>query len=75
MHVGEHLIHIQRVGKRMPNNHLRVRLNYISEARRDQLTTASSDAYAPVLQTPMFEMPDEDVFAPLEEADSVARSA
>lgn len=75
MHVGEHLIHIQRVGKRMPNNHLRVRLNYISEARRDQLTTASSDTYAPVLQTPMFEMPDEDVFATLEEADSVARTA
>lgn len=75
MHVGEHLIHIQRVGKRMPNDHLRVRLNYISEARRDQLTTASSDTYAIAMQTPMFEMPDEDVFATLEEADSVARAS
>lgn len=75
MHIGDHLIHIQRVGKRMPNNHLRVRLNYISEARRDQLTAASSETYASAPQTPMFEMPEEDVFATLEEADSVARTA
>lgn len=75
MHVGEHLIHIQRVGKRMPNNHMRVRLNYISEARRDQLTTASSKMYASALQTPMFEMPQDDVFATLEEADIVARES
>lgn len=75
MHVGEHLIHIQRVGKRMPNNHLRVRLNYISEARRDQLTTSSSETYASARQTPMFEMPQDDVFATLDEASSAARAA
>lgn len=75
MHLGDHLIHVQRVGMKMPNDHLRVRLNYISEARRDQLTTASSDVYAATPHPPLFEIPDEDVFATLEEADGAARSS
>ncbi|MFF0911514.1 hypothetical protein ACFWZW_12550 [Microbacterium enclense] len=60
---------------KMPNDHRRVRLNYISEARRDQLTTASSDAYTATPHPPLFEMPDEDVFATVEEADDAARSS
>ncbi len=59
----------------MPNNHLRVRLNYISEARRDQLTDASSDAFASPPPTPLFELPQDDIFATLEEADDIARSS
>ena len=75
MHVGGHLIHIQRVGKRMPNDHLRVRLPYLSDGRRDQLNDASNDAYAAAAAPSLFEMPqEEDVFATLEEANEVARA-
>lgn len=74
MHLGDNLIHIQRVGKKMPNNHLRVRLNYLSEARRDQLTEASSDMYATMPPMPLFQLPEDDAFASLEEADAASRS-
>jgi hypothetical protein len=58
MHLGKHLIHVQRVGARMPQNHHRVRLNHISEARRDSFNKASSTTYAPVANAVLFELAD-----------------
>lgn len=46
MHVGPHLIHVQRVGAQMPKNNLRVRLKSLSEARRERFEKASSDTYS-----------------------------
>lgn len=59
MHLGPHLIHVQRVGAQMPRNHLRVRLNSLSEARRDRFEKASSDTYAQRPPT-LFDLPTED---------------
>jgi hypothetical protein len=44
--VGEALVFPHRVGKQMPRNHLRVRLNYLPESRRDLLTRTSNHKYA-----------------------------
>lgn len=60
MHLGKHLIHVQRVGPRMPQNHLRVRLSYISESRRESFDQASSKKYAPAQEATLFDMADHD---------------
>lgn len=56
MHLGPHLIHVQRVGARMPRNNLRVRLKSLSEARRERFEKASSDTYAERHPT-LFDLP------------------
>lgn len=43
--VGDALIFPQRVGKQMPRNHRRVRLNYLPESRRELLTKTSNRKY------------------------------
>lgn len=58
MHLGKHLIHVQRVGARMPQNHRRVRLSYISEARRESFDQASGTPYAPAAEPALFEIAD-----------------
>lgn len=60
MHLRNHLIHVQRVGLRMPQNHLRVRLSYISESRRESFDKASSTTYAPAQEATLFELADHD---------------
>lgn len=44
--LGDALIFPHRVGKYMPRNHHRVRLNYLSEARRELLEATSNVKYA-----------------------------
>lgn len=43
--VGEALVFPHRVGKQMPRNHLRVRLNYLPDSRRELLTHTSNRKY------------------------------
>ncbi len=45
--VGDALIFPHRVGKWMPRNHLRIRLNYLPDTRRELLTKASNAKYLP----------------------------
>lgn len=68
MHLGNHLIHVQRVGSKMPRNHLRVRLSYLSESRRDSFARASNDKYAQPPAVPLFTLPSDDALATLDEA-------
>lgn len=60
MHLGKHLIHVQRVGSRMPQNNRRVRLSYISEARRESFDRASSTKYALAQEATLFDLVDSD---------------
>lgn len=43
--LGDALIFPLRVGKQMPRNHRRIRLNYLSESRRELLAQASNTKY------------------------------
>lgn len=54
MFVGGALIFPHRVGKWMPRNHLRVRLNYLPDNRRALLTKTSNTKYLP---EGLFELP------------------
>lgn len=53
--VGDTLLFLQRVGKQMPRNHRRYRLNYLPEQRRDVLRETSNVKY--VEPGGLFEMP------------------
>ncbi len=59
--VGEALIFPHRVGKWMPRNHLRIRLNYLPDNRRALLTKTSNTKYLPAglfrLPTPAIDEP------------------
>lgn len=52
--VGSALVFVLRVGKRMPANHTRVRVNYLPEHRRELLATTSNTKY---LEPGLFEFP------------------
>lgn len=52
--VGRSLLLPLRVGKKMPKNHLRIRLNYLPDARRELLTSTSNKKY---LGPSLFELP------------------
>ncbi|MCS5735758.1 hypothetical protein [Herbiconiux daphne] len=54
-YVGDALIFLQRVGKKMPKNHRRLRLSYLPEQRRDMFAEASNTKY--VEPGGLFEMP------------------
>ncbi|WP_449407157.1 hypothetical protein [Microbacterium maritypicum] len=74
MHVGPHLIHVQRVGAQMPRNNLRIRLKSLSEARRERFEKASSDTYAQRPAT-LFDLPRSDDEQPVATWDDVAQHA
>ena len=59
MRLGDHVIHLHRVGARMPKNHRRLYLTKLSETRRDTLAAASNARYARVEQ-PLFELEPEE---------------
>lgn len=65
IYVGNTLIFPHRVGKGMPRNHLRVRLNYLPDHRRDLLAKTSAVKYLP---RGLFDMPN----APTDEPASFA---
>ncbi|MFJ6678622.1 hypothetical protein ACIQLK_05760 [Microbacterium sp. NPDC091382] len=51
MRVGDHVVHVQRVGKKMPRNHRRLNLRQLSDTRRDTLAEASNPRFAYVPET------------------------
>lgn len=68
MHLGPHLIHIQRVGEQMPGNHKRIRLKYLSESRKDEFDAAGNSRYVIETTVPLFVMPDDERRATLDDA-------
>lgn len=54
--VGDTLLFLQRVGKKMPRNHRRFRLSYLPEQRREMLEKASNVKYS---EPGMFDLPEE----------------
>ncbi|TDL45298.1 hypothetical protein [Microbacterium oleivorans] len=46
MRVGDHVVHVQRVGKKMPRNHRRLNLRQLSDTRRETLAEASNSRFA-----------------------------
>lgn len=67
--VGEALIFPHRVGKWMPRNHLRIRLNYLPDNRRALLTKTSNTKYMPA---GLFEVPPPTIDEPASLADVLA---
>ncbi|WP_404434197.1 hypothetical protein LG299_06430 [Microbacterium lacus] len=70
MRLGHHVIHVQRVGKKMPRNHRRINLRNISDTRRETLTAASNARYADAPPQPLFALDsgDDEQHANLTEA-------
>lgn len=68
--LGPHVIHVQRVGKKMPRNHRRINLRNISDTRRETLTAASNARYADAPHQPLFALDagDDEKYANLGEA-------
>lgn len=56
-YVGDALIFLQRVGKKMPRNHRRFRLSYLPEQRRELLETTSNVKYT---EPGLFDLPEEE---------------
>lgn len=56
-YVGDALIFLQRVGKKMPRNHRRFRLNYLPEQRRELLEKTGNAKYT---EPGLFELPEEE---------------
>jgi hypothetical protein len=56
IYVGDALIFLQRVGKQMPRNHRRYRLNYLPEKRQTLLAETSNTKYAE--PGGLFDLPD-----------------
>jgi hypothetical protein len=56
-YVGDTLIFLQRVGKKMPRNHRRFRLPYLPERRRELLTKTSNVKY---VEPGLFDLPEEE---------------
>jgi hypothetical protein len=56
-YVGDALIFLQRVGKKMPRNHRRFRLNYLPEQRRELLEKTSNVKY---IEPGLFDLPEEE---------------
>lgn len=73
-YVGNALLFIHRVGKRMPRNHRRIRLSYLPDSRRDLLQSTSTSKYS---EPGLFDLPtEEDTEAPrLSDAIHVLNSA
>lgn len=55
-YVGDALLFPHRVGKSMPRNHLRIRLNYLPENRRDLLLETGNVKY---IEQALFDLPPE----------------
>jgi len=56
-YVGDALIFLQRVGRKMPRNHRRFRLSYLPEQRRELLEKTSNVKYT---EPGLFELPEEE---------------
>jgi hypothetical protein len=56
-YVGDALVFLQRVGKRMPRDHRRFRLSYLPEQRRELLLETSNVKYT---EPGLFDLPQED---------------
>lgn len=56
-YVGDTLVFLQRVGKKMPRNHRRFRLPYLPEGRRELLSKTSNVKY---IEPGLFDLPQEE---------------
>lgn len=63
MFVGEALVFPMRVGKKMPRNHRRIRLNYLPDGRRELLRSTSNTKYRDegLFDLPAAHTPDDDI--------------